>query len=103
MKKFEQAEQCTLNDLKILDEGEKAALKLITFMQATNTLPLPEPQSEYDKRQQTTFDILNDATSGAGAAEVEFFHSREENLTSIPPSDVNARGSISKTINKNDL
>ena len=82
------------------DEGDKAALKLITFMQATNTLPLPEPQSEYDKRQQTTFDILNGATPGAGAKEVEFFHSREENLTSIPPSDVNAGGSISKTIKK---
>jgi len=50
--KFDEAQRLQPNDIQIDDEGDKAALKIIRFVEATSDLPLPEEITE-EKIQKT--------------------------------------------------
>ena len=70
--KNEEAQQLTPFTIRIVNEGDKEALKLIKFVKATNILPLPSPESEEAQRKQVTFNILNMTAAGTGAIQIEF-------------------------------
>ena len=69
--KFDEAQRLQPNDIQIDDEGDKAALKIIRFVEATSDLPLPEEITEEEKIQKTTYNILNNTSAGNGAVWVE--------------------------------
>ena len=81
MKKYEEAQQLTLLTIPIVNEGDKEALKLIKFVKATNSLPLPSPESEEERRKQVTFNVLNMTPAGTGAIQVKILEETHD-LTS---------------------
>ena len=76
-------------DLEITDNGDKAALKLVKFVQATSKLSLPKEPDEYETNRQITFNILNNTAAGTGAVLVEKFVQEKAMLTSTSPANVN--------------
>ena len=77
-------------DIAITNDGDKAALKLIEFVEATDELPLPADVSEEQQRIQTTFNILNNTKVGIGVAQVKILNNKDNDVELIlsPPSDV---------------
>ena len=70
-KKYDEAKLLTPMDLEISNNGDKAALKLVKFVQATSNSTLPKDPTEYKIKQQNTFNILNNTPPGTGAIRVE--------------------------------
>ena len=81
-KKYEEAQLLTPSCLNFTDEGDKAALKLIKFVESTSELPMPFPENEEERRKQVTFNILNNTLAGTGAVRVELLKESMEKLTS---------------------
>ena len=79
-KKFDEAKMLTPQNIHITDEGDRAALKLIKFIKATNDLPLPRPESEDERRRQKTFNILNMTAAGTGAIQIEILEQSKKIL-----------------------
>ena len=80
--KYNEAKQLTPDDINLIDSGDLVAKKLIKFVQATSTLPLPTEISEEEKRKQTTFNLLNNTVAGKGFVRVECFVEKDKELTS---------------------
>ena len=78
--------------MEIINPGDKAACKLIHFVEATTQLPLPSPENKEEQKKQVTFNILNNTIAGTGAVRIEIVKP-----TSIPPSDLNANIGPSNT------
>ena len=78
-------------NIELNDNGDRVALKLIKFIEATDDLPLPEELSEREQKTQTTFNILNNTRAGTGVVQVEIINNKKKvELTSAPPSNLNA-------------
>ena len=87
-RKFDEAQTLNPNDIEIEDIGDKAALKIIEFVEATSDLPMPEQRTEEEQIKQTTYNILNNTSAGNGAVWVECLMETEKSLTNNPTCEV---------------
>ena len=87
MKKYEDAQHLTPQNIQITNESDKEALKAIKFVKATNILPLLSYESEYACRKQVTFNILNVTAAGTGAIQIEILD-KSQDLTSKSVCDL---------------
>ena len=81
--KIDEAQKLTPSDINITCTGDRAALKLIEFVPATHSLPLPTPLSAWEEMRQTTFNLLNNAAAGTGTVHIELLmqDNSEDNST----------------------
>ena len=82
--KYDDAEKLLPKDIVITNDGDKAALKLIKFVEATDELPLPADLSKEEERIQTTFNILNNTKVGIGVVQVEILNNKDNDVEILP-------------------
>ena len=93
---FKKAEALKPEDVVSRNEGDIAAMKVITFMKATSQLPKPKELTDEEVTHQTTMHILNN-TKTNGVVEILFFEksnsdSDRESDKSISDNDSDSEG-----------